>query len=539
MLRGRRFPCLALAALILVWPAVMKIWSANVSYRRSSETLLIVPARPAVLQLAFDLARMRDVMLVSFRTMVPSATGEALPASPTQGKADADKPLLHIWTGSDWQYLAFDDFCSLRFVTSPPGKVIVIGDDQTVPKALLQGMSWADKIERLPSMNAADLINGLDPYFQFSPREWKRWADSYGLKLEGANAPQAKQSPEASASRPGKDDVPPAAPAAKRAAPSADNEVPRARAQDKQPVQIPSPSTNQPVTVHFADSPSRPSFAHRSGLREGGSATRLGGASGEAWVAERGAQKTTLEGAAPAAGNLQNLPAKDNKFRLHLGEDEYILFVWIAPLSIWVGQYEVTNAQYDRFDRAHDPKRYYDHILNLPDQPAVLVSWEDANNYCGWLNRNFKSQLPPGFGFRLPTEKEWTVFAACGREVKYPWGDQWPPPNSFNYKGMEGSGIFYNMIHNEKFIRKHEDGFVVAAPVSKSGTNAWGLYGVGGNVWEWCQDWFDETKMTRVLKGAAWNNYEPAILAISNRSSALPEKSNAMIGFRVVIAPRK
>jgi formylglycine-generating enzyme required for sulfatase activity len=58
-------------------------------------------------------------------------------------------------------------------------------------------------------------------------------------------------------------------------------------------------------------------------------------------------------------------------------------------------------------------------------------------------------------------------------------------------------------------------------------------------VWEWCQDWFDETKTERVLKGAAWNNSEQELLTISNRSAVMPENSNVMIGFRVVIAPRE
>lgn len=244
----------------------------------------------------------------------------------------------------------------------------------------------------------------------------------------------------------------------------------------------------------------------------------------------------------PSSGN--QLPSNgalkpDQDLHLHLGGKELVAFVWIAPLSIWVSRYETTNEQYNQFDRAHDPKKYYDHILDMPDQPAVFVSWEDANNYCGWLSRNFRRKLPPGREFRLPTEKEWVAFAKCGRETEYPWGNRWPPPNDFNYKGTEGAGIFYNLVHNEKFIRGHDDGFTVMAPVGKSGTNEWGLYGVGGNVWEWCQDWFDDTKTTRVLRGAAWNNYEPAILAISNRSAALPEKDNVMIGFRIVIAPRK
>jgi formylglycine-generating enzyme required for sulfatase activity len=102
---------------------------------------------------------------------------------------------------------------------------------------------------------------------------------------------------------------------------------------------------------------------------------------------------------------------------------------------------------------------------------------------------------------------------------------------------MEGASMFYSLFHQEKFIEGHNDGFIVAAPVRKSGMNEWGLYGVGGNVWEWCQDWFDDTRMLRVVKGGAWNNYEPEIMAISNRSGVLPEKSNAMIGFRIVIAP--
>ena len=244
-----------------------------------------------------------------------------------------------------------------------------------------------------------------------------------------------------------------------------------------------------------------------------------------------------LSGASPKAPDAA-LPA-DDSLRVQLDKDNFIAFIRIASLAIWVGKYEVTNAQYSRFNRAHKPKKYYDHAINLPDQPAVMVSWEDANNYCGWLNRNYRAQLPPGCEFRLPDEKEWVAFALCGREKEYPWGDQWPPPDEYNYRGREGANIIYGIFQGEKFIRKHDDGFIISAPVGQSGTNEWGLYGVGGNVWEWCRDWADETRTTRVLKGGAWNNYLPANLTVSNRSDALPDKSNTMIGFRVVIAPRK
>ncbi len=158
-------------AMIMLAFAASNLGAAGISAARGSETVLIVPARPAVIQLALDLAKMRDITIVSFR-----------------GAANSSAPLTHVWTDNGWQYVSFDDFCALRFVGKAPGTAIVIGDDQTVPKALLQGMAWPSRIERLQTLNAADLINALDPYFKFSSREWKRLADAHGLKLEDVNA---------------------------------------------------------------------------------------------------------------------------------------------------------------------------------------------------------------------------------------------------------------------------------------------------------------------------------------------------------------
>jgi formylglycine-generating enzyme required for sulfatase activity len=383
---------------------------------RNNDVILLIPAQPAVVQPAIEIAAIRPIRLVAFRDR------------------PGDKPRLHIWTGTKWHPLDFDDFCSLRFVDQLPKTAIIIGDDSIVPRVIRQDLAWPCRIERLPTLAV------LSEYFHFNPSERKELAAARGLEMDDAAAAQTQQ------------------------------ENPAGQ-------------------------------ADKSGR---------GGTDG----------KTAAE-----------------IFNLRIGEKEYISFIWIAPLAMWVGRDEVTNAQYSRFNRAHDPKRYYNNILDMPDQPAAMVSWEDANNYCGWLNRNFQDRLPPGFACRLPTEQEWLVFADCGLELKYPWGNQWPPPDSFNYKGVEGAGMFYGIFHDEKFIAGHNDGFIVSAPVDKSGTNAWGLYGVGGNVWEWCQNWFDETKTARALRGAAWNNHDPEILAVNYRSSASPDKNNAMIGFRVVMAP--
>ena len=222
---------------------------------------------------------------------------------------------------------------------------------------------------------------------------------------------------------------------------------------------------------------------------------------------------------------------------VNLGGDESLPFVWIGPLKMWVGKFEVTNDQYNRFDLSHASQAYYGHIFNEPDQPVVWVSWEDANNYCEWLTRTFSHQIPGGYIFRLPTEKEWQAFASCGDRRRYPWGDTWPPPDTFNYRGKEGVGLLYRLFQHEPYISGHNDGFIVTCPVKQSGGNAWGLFGVGGNVWEWCQDWFDDQQITRSLRGASWNNDEPDIIAVTNRSDAYPVRSNSMIGFRVVAAP--
>jgi len=169
---------------------------------RGSDTVLIVPARPAVLKLAFDLENMRDVTIVSFRAPAsPASPGFVKTSAKAHGAPSpvyikpADEPLIHVWKGTDWQYVPFSDFCAMAFIDKAPRTAILIGDDRIVPRKLLQNMNWPCKIERLQTLNAADLLNGLNPYFDFSSREWKRLADSYGLQIEDLNAAKRSFNP--------------------------------------------------------------------------------------------------------------------------------------------------------------------------------------------------------------------------------------------------------------------------------------------------------------------------------------------------------
>ncbi|MBM4148404.1 MAG: hypothetical protein FJ224_05120 [Lentisphaerae bacterium] len=212
---------------------------------------------------------------------------------------------------------------------------------------------------------------------------------------------------------------------------------------------------------------------------------------------------------------------------------EFMSFVWVQSLGMWVGQYEVTNGQFRRFRPSHKSMFYEEFSLDGPDQPAVFVSWEDADNFCTWLNRLHSDRIPLLYQARLPTEGEWAQIARCGDNRAYPWGNEWPPKYG-NYSDLT-SRRYLTDWHG---ISGYDDGFVVTCPVSKSGVNEWGVYGMGGNVWEWCADWYDNTRSTKVRRGGSWDFDTRPNLKIDARGYDRPDARYDTIGFRVVIAKK-
>lgn len=107
------------------------------------------------------------------------------------------------------------------------------------------------------------------------------------------------------------------------------------------------------------------------------------------------------------------------------------------------------------------------------DHPVVHVSWDDAVSYATWANK------------RLPTEAEWEFAARAGLDRnRYVWGQEQ------RLKGRLPANIWQGEFPKRN---SEEDGYKTTAPVRAFPKNGFGLYGMSGNVWEWCQDWYHPT----------------------------------------------
>jgi formylglycine-generating enzyme required for sulfatase activity len=116
------------------------------------------------------------------------------------------------------------------------------------------------------------------------------------------------------------------------------------------------------------------------------------------------------------------------------------------------------------------PTGPHSNLDGLDEHPVVQVSWDDAVAYAQWA------------GKRLPTEAEWEFAARGGLEGKrFAWGDEFKPGEKFMVNTWTGKFPYKNT---------KEDGFERTSPVKTFPANGYGLYDMGGNVWNWCSDWY-------------------------------------------------
>ena len=187
-----------------------------------------------------------------------------------------------------------------------------------------------------------------------------------------------------------------------------------------------------------------------------------------------------------------------------------------------MSKYEITFEQYDRFCEATGRKKPDDSGWGRDSRPAIRVSWDDASAFAAWM------------GGRLPTEAEWEYACRAGTKTPFFTGANLTTDQA-NYNGN------YPYPKNEKGEYRER-----TVRVGNYEPNAWGLYDMSGNVWEWCSDWFGEyapgpqtnpkgpaTGTVRVLRGGSWYSYA-AYCRSAFRDSRAPGTQYDDFGFRIV-----
>ncbi|MGD0900219.1 MAG: formylglycine-generating enzyme family protein [Thermoguttaceae bacterium] len=170
------------------------------------------------------------------------------------------------------------------------------------------------------------------------------------------------------------------------------------------------------------------------------------------------------------------------------------------------------------------------------EHPVVSVSWNDSVAFCKWLSRK------EGKTYRLPTEAEWEYTCRAGTTTRYCSGDD---PETLAKVGNVADATFKAKFPDWKYALKASDGYVFTAPVGSFKPNAFGLYDMHGNAWQWCEDRYGDYGKSRtddppgagigdfrVYRGGSWSNL-PHQTRSASRSGAVPCVLFDIMGFRV------
>lgn len=271
----------------------------------------------------------------------------------------------------------------------------------------------------------------------------------------------------------------------------------------------------------------------------------------------------------------KDFPQYEVKRFLELGDEAPVHKVRITR-SFYMGRHEVTVGQFRRFLQAsgyrpeseadgtggygynpdYDPAKsvrgdafegrspkYAWRNPGFPqddNHPVVNVTWNDAVAMATWLSEK------EGAKYRLPTEAEWEYAARAGTQSRYHSGND--PQSLLKTANVFDGHAMKNWPKWKAFALAGSDGFAFTAPVGSFAPNAFGLFDMHGNVWEWTSDWHDDhyyatspvddpqgpaTGTVRVRRGGSWHTW-PFYARSSYRNWNAPQTRYTLVGIRLV-----
>ena len=209
--------------------------------------------------------------------------------------------------------------------------------------------------------------------------------------------------------------------------------------------------------------------------------------------------------------------------------------------SFYIGKYPVTQRQWEEV-MGENPSSFN----GCPDCPVETVSWNEVQIFLKKINQKY-----PGLNYRLLTEAEWEFAARGGKQSRsylYSGGDN---PNEIGWfldHSPKPQSWLKKMVYGDNKNRSTH-------PVGNKNQNELGIYDMSGNVWEWCEDWFDKNYYqtclkqggienptgpkegdSRVIRGGSWYDFS-GYCRSSCRRSIRPDDRGSLVGFRIAVSP--
>ena len=221
-----------------------------------------------------------------------------------------------------------------------------------------------------------------------------------------------------------------------------------------------------------------------------------------------------------------------------------------VQVSVW----ETRVQDYDAFCIATGRRRNAPDFQQSPMHPVVKVNWFDAVAFCQWLTEKERQDniLTDRQLYRLPRDVEWSKAVGLSQEGgttpeardgkirnEFPWGKQWPPPSAAGNYADRSARVSERTRGG--IIENYSDGFAQTCPAGSFKPNGLGIYDLGGNVWEWCEESYNGKAATGVrdwgvLRGGSWATSKRMELQSSYRNVVDRSDRDVIYGFRCVLA---